>query len=360
MQQQSTTHSVQITGQQTGVTIGLDLSDRYSSFCILDADGTVAEEGRVRTTTPALQRRFGTLAPCRVVLEVGTHSPWMSRLLAGLGHEVVIANPRAVRLIAESDRKRDRTDAERLARLGRADPSLLAPIRHRGQQAQEDLALVRSRQSLVRARTALINHVRGAVKAHGERLPACSAPAFHRKGAAQLPAGLRPALLPQLELIAQLSSQIAAFDRQVEALSAERYPETALLRQVAGVGPLTALTFVLTLEDPARFRRSREVGPYLGLTPRQRQSGARSPQLPISKAGDRYLRQLLVGCAHYILGPFGPDCDLRRWGLRYAPPGARNAKHRAVVAVARKLAVLLHHLWVTGEAYQPVRQAQAA
>lgn len=340
--------------------MGLDLSDRYSRFCLLDADGTVAEEGRVRTTTPALQQRLSTLAPCRIVLEVGTHSPWVSRLAAEAGHEVIVANPRAVRLIAESDRKQDRTDAEQLARLGRLDPRLLAPIRHRGEQAQEDLACIRSRASLVRARTALINHVRGVVKAHGGRLPACSASVFSRKGAAHLPAGLRPALLPHLELIAQLTRQIAAADQQVETLGSERYPETGVLRQVAGVGPLTALTYVLTLEDPRRFRRSREVGPYLGLTPRQRQSGGRAPQLPISKAGDRYLRQLLVGCAHYILGPFGPDSDLRRWGLRYAPKGARNAKHRAVVAVARKLAVLLHRLWVTGEVYQPLRQEEQA
>lgn len=348
-------------GRVPALTVGLDLSDMYSSFCILDAEGAVAEEGRVRTTASALQRRFSTLAPCRVVLEVGTHSPWVSRLAAEAGHQVIVANPRAVRLIAESDRKQDRSDAEQLARLGRLDPRLLAPIRHRGEQAQQDLAFIRGRHSLVRARTALINHVRGMVKAHGGRLPACSAPAFHRKVAAAIPPGLRPALLPHLELIAQLTRQITAADQQIEALSAERYPETRLLRQVPGVGPLTALTYVLTLEDPRRFRRSREVGPYLGLTPRQRQSGAHSPQLAISKRGDPYLRQLLVGCAHYILGPFGPDSDLRRWGLRYAPKGARNAQHRAVVAVARKLAVLLHRLWVTAEVYQPLRQeAQAA
>jgi len=342
------------------LTVGLDVSDQYSALCMLDEEGSVIEEGRVRTTVSALTQRFAGRAPCRVVLEVGTHSPWVSRLLAELGHEVIVANPRAVRLIAESDRKQDRTDAEQLARLGRLDPRLLAPIRHRGEQAQQDLAFLRSRHSLVRARTALINHVRGVVKAHGARLPACSAPAFHRKVAAHLPAGLRPALLPHLELIAHLTHQIVAADRQVEALSAERYPETRLLRQVAGVGPLTALTYVLTIEDPRRFRKSREVGPYLGLTPRQRQSGVRCPQLPISKAGDRYLRQLLVGCAHYILGPFGPESELRRWGLRYAPAGARNARHRAVVAVARRLAVLLHHLWVTGEVYQPLRQEEQA
>jgi transposase len=359
MQHNSTSWTAQHAGNATTLTVGLDLGDAYSSLCVLDQEGEIVEEGRVRTTSSALQRRFQGLTPSRVVLEVGTHSPWVSRLVAALGHEVIVANARAVRLIAESDRKRDRTDAERLARLGRLDPCLLAPIRHRGQKAQEDLAFIRSRASLVRARTALINHVRGAAKSYGGRLPACSAPAFPRKVVTSLPEGLRPALLPHFENIGQLTRQIAEADRQVEALC-ELYPETRLLRQVPGVGPLTALSYVLTLEDPSRFRRSRDVGPYLGLTPRQRQSGTCSPQLPISKAGDSYLRQLLVGCAHYILGPFGPDSDLRRWGLRYAPPGARNAKHRAVVAVARRLAVLLHRLWVTGEVYQPLGQEQQA
>ena len=359
MQHNSTSWTARHAGNATTLTVGVDLGDAYSSFCVLNQEGEIVEEGRVRTTASALERRFQGLPSSRVVLEVGTHSPWVSRLIAGLGHEVIVANARAVRLIAESDRKRDRTDAERLARLGRLDPCLLAPIQHRGQKAQEDLAFIRGRASLVRARTALINHVRGAVKSYGGRLPRCSAPAFHHKVVASLPGGLRPALLPHLENIGQLTRQIADADSQVEAFC-ELYPETRLLRQVRGVGALTALTYVLTLEDPSRLRRSRDVGPYLGLTPRQRQSGTFSPQLPISKAGDCYVRQLLVGSAHYILGPFGPDTDLRRWGLGHAPPGARGAKNRSVVAVARRLAVLLHRLWVTGEVYQALGQEEQA
>ncbi len=343
-------------GRSTGPTVGLDLSDTYGSVCIVDEEGSILEEGRVRTTTPALSRRFGAMAPCRVVLEVGTHSPWVSRLLADCGHEVIVANPRRLRLIAESDRKHDRADAEQLARLGRLDPDLLSPVRHRGKQAQEDLAVIRSRNSLVATRTALINHVRGSVKATGGRLPACSAPSFHRKAAAAIPEELRTALSPHVDVIAHLTHEIAAADRVIEELIAGRYPEARALQQVPGVGPLTALTFVLTLEDPTRCRKSRLVGAYLGLCPRQRDSGTRKPQLRISKVGDRYLRRLLVGCAHYILGPFGPDTDLRRWGLRYGA-GNGNAKKRAVVGVARKLAVLLHRLWLTGEVYIPVRTA---
>lgn len=337
-----------------GVTVGIDVSDMYSSLCLLDAEGNVIEESRLRTTPPALERRFSTLAPCRVVLEVGTHSPWMSRLLAACGHEVIIANPRQVRLIAESDRKRDRADAEQLARLGRLDPALLRPIQHRGPQAQQDLALLRARDMLVRTRSALVSHARGAVKALGGRLPACAAASFHRKAEGQLPEALHAALQPLLMTIADLTARIRGYDQRVEEITEERYPEGQRLRQVPGVGPLTTLAFLLVIEEPARFRKSREVGPYLGLVPRQRQSGERTPQLAITKAGDPLLRRLLVQSAHYILGPFGPDTELRRWGMHLAGSGSSRSKKRAVVAVARKLAVLLHRLWVTGEVYQPI------
>jgi transposase len=340
----------------TGVTVGLDVSDTYSSLCVIDGDGQVLEESRVRTTKAGLTRRFST-ARCRVVLEVGTYSPWVSRLLAELGHEVIVANPRKVRLIAESDRKHDRADAEQLARLGRLDPQLLSPIQHRGISAQEDLAIIRSRDSLVATRTTLINHARGVVKSHGDRLPSCSTKAFHRRVGTAIPDGLKPSLLPHIELIAHVTAEIERAEAVIEARITERYREARALQQVSGVGPITALTFVLTLEDPARFRQSRQVGAYLGLTPRQRDSGASAPQLRISKAGDAHVRRLLIACAHYILGPFGPDTDLRRWGMRHGAGAKGNARKRAVVGVARKLAVLLHRLWSTGEVYEPLRAA---
>ena len=269
-------------------------------------------------------------------------------LIGAQGEEVVVANPRQVALIARSQRKTDRLDAAWLARLRGFDPELLAPIRHRSEQSQHDLAVVRARDALVRTRTLLINHVRGAVKACGTALPSCTAKAFHRKMADHIPSGLRPALLPLVEAIGELTARIAAAGHEIEALC-EAHPETRALRQVTGVGPITALTFVLTVEDPGRFPKNREVGAYLGLVPRQRESGERAPQLGIDKSGDVGLRRLLVQASHYILGPFGPDTDLRRWGERYAGTGAGNAKKRAVIAVARRLAVLLLALWKTGE-----------
>ena len=340
------------------LTCGLDVSDRYTHVCVLDSAGEVIHEQRIRTTALALQGAFAGSERARVVLEAGPRSPWMSRLLAEFGHEVIVANPRQVALIGRSHRKTDRTDAEQLARLGRVDPQLLAPIRHRSAQSQQHLAVVRSRNILVHSRTRLINHVRGAVRAWGASLPQCTAPTFHRKVAEHIPTELLPALTTLLEVIGDITARIALADREIEALCAS-YSETTSLRQITGVGPLTALTFVLTVEDHARFPRAREVGAYLGLVPRQHESGDRQPQLGITKHGDVYLRGLLVQAAHYILGPFGPDCALRRWGERYTETGARNAKKRAVVAVARRLAVLLLALWKTGEVYEPLRQAAA-
>jgi transposase len=278
----------------------------------------------------------------------------VSRLVTRLGHEAVVANPRRVRLIAANDSKCDRLDAELLARLGRLDPNLLAPIVHRGLQAQRDLVLLRARDGLVRARTQLINQVRGFAKSLGTRLAKSSAPAFAKRTRAAVDPDLFPGLETLLGMIEQLTPEIRRLDREVERQCDERYPETQRLRQVTGVGALTALAFVLTVEDPERFARSRSVGAYLGLRPRQRDSGEQRPQLRITKAGDAMLRRLLVSSAHYILGPFGPDTDLRRFGLRLAARGGRSAKKRAVVAVARKLAVLLHRLWITGEPYRAI------
>lgn len=335
--------------------IGLDLGDTYSAYCAMTPDGEVVQEGRVRTTSPALSALFTSLSPAPVVLEVGPHSPWVSRLLSSLGHEPLPLNPYRIRLIAESTNKTDRTDARTLAFLAQFPREYLRPVKHRPEQMQADLSVLRARRVLVSVRTALINEVRGSVKALGGRIPACDARYFHRHAAASIPELLRPALLPLIEQIAGLSRQIAEMDHEIMEIARARYPETGALRQVQGVGPLISLAFVLTLADPHRFGKSRQVGAYLGLTPRHRQSGARSPQLGISKAGDSYLRQLLIQGAHYILGWRGPDCDLRRWGLARLGQGGKNAKKRTLVAVARKLAVLLHHLWVTGEAYEPLR-----
>ena len=348
----------EVTRDGAGMTIGVDLGDRYSQLCVLDERGEVCEESRIATTERAMRKRFEGMARCRVVIEVGSHSPWVQRLLEELGHEVITAHTQSVRLIYGGKNKNDRLDAERLARLARVDPKLLHPIRHREGSAQADRAVLRSRDVLVTCRTKLINHMRGVVKSMGARLPSCSAESFHKRVIEELPEALKPALDTVIETIAALTRDIRGYDKRIETLAAKQYPETEILRQVSGVGPVTALSFVLTVEDPRRFRSSRSLGAYVGLQPRRSQSGNDDPELRITKAGDDDLRRLLVGSAHYILGPFGPDTDLRRWGLALAARGRKNAKKRAIVAVARKLAVLMHRLWMTAEVYEPLRNSQ--
>jgi len=343
---------------ELGITIGMDVSDRFTEAYALDEHGEWVESWRMPTKQEALQSGLSRYPGARVVLEVGCHSPWISRQLKAGGFEVIVANPRRVRLIAESDKKSDRFDAEQLARLGRLDPSLLSPIVHRGERAQRDRVLLLARDGLVRARTQLINQVRGFAKSLGTRLPSSSSEAFPKRARAAGSPDLFPGFETMLGMTEQLTLEIRKMDREVERLCRERYEETAMLRQISGVGPLTALAFVLTLEDPHRFAKSRAVGAYLGLRPRQRDSGGQRPQLRITKAGDALLRRLMVSAAHYILGPFGPDTDLRRFGLRLAERGGKAAKKRAAVAVARKLAVLLHRLWITGEAYEAVGYAE--
>jgi transposase len=339
------------------LTIGLDLGDRNSWYCVLDEAGQIQLEQRVRTTAKALQEVFGAMPRSRITLEIGTHSPWISRLLSELGHEVIVANARKVRLIGESRKKDDRLDAQTLARLARIDPELLYPVKHRSAQAQADLMMIRARAGLVRARTGLVNTARGLAKSYGERLRGCNVRDMDPEKAEGLSPELQRALEPLLSAIEELSERICEYNDRIEALAQARYPQVELLKQIKGVGTLIALTFLLTLEDPHRFGKSRDVGGYLGLQPGRRNSGDSEPQLHISKEGDPYLRTLLVQGAQHILGPFGIDCDLRRWGLKLAERGGKSGKKRAIVATARKLAVLLHHLWVSGEVYEPLHNS---
>lgn len=336
--------------------IGLDLADLWSDWVGLDEAGTVVRHNRVKTTEAQLRKIFEAIPTATIALEVGTHSAWVSRVLGSLGHRVVVANARKVALIHRNKRKNNRIDAEFLARLVRMDEQLLFPIRHRDEQSQADLAVLHSRDILVRCRTKLINHVRGATKSFGTALPRCSAPAFVARCAELVPATLREALDPIFEQIAQMTGQIKKYDREIGTM-VSRHSAADTLMQIKGVGELTALAYVLTVEDPHRIVRSRSAGAYFGLVPGSDDSGEKHQQRRITKEGDRFCRCLLVSAAQYILGPFGSDSDLRRHGLAIASRGGKNAKKRAVVAVARKLAVVMHRLWISGETYIPLFNA---
>lgn len=340
------------------MTIGMDLGDKTSRYCVLDEQGEVVEEQSVATTKKGMLRVFGARKRCRIAMEVGTHSPWVSRLLGGMGHEVIVANARQVRLISASSRKDDRLDAQTLARLARVDPQLLRPIRHRSEAAQTHLMAIRVRAALVETRTRLVNTARGLAKSVGERLPSCDADQMGMDRGEGLPQPLLKTLEPLLKEVESLTEKVKASDAKIEQIARSEYPETELLKQVSGVGTLIALTFVLTVEDRERFQNSRDVGCYVGLRPKRSDSGESQPQLRITKEGDIYLRKMLVQGAHGILGRRGPDTDLKRWGLKLAARGGKNAKKRAIVAVARKLGILLHRLWVTAEVYEPLRHSQ--
>jgi len=340
--------------------IGIDIGDRWSHYCILNQEGEVVEEGRFRTAEDSLRKQFGGIEPARMAIEAGTHSLWMSEHLRQYGHEVLVAHPSELPTISRSDRKCDRVDAEKLARYARFDPGLLHPISHRSLAMQESLTVVRARDTLVRVRTELINAIRGFVKACGGRLPSSASSCFAQRCLAFVPPGLLPAVSPLFAQVEFVSEQIKNYDRLILQMAQNQYPETKALSQVQGVGTLTALTYVLTIADKHRFRHSRDVGCYLGLRPKRSQSGEHDPQLDITRAGNSYLRCLLTECANYIVGPFGQDSALQRWGRKLAARGGKSARARAVTAVARKLSVLLHRLWVTGEPYQPFPLGNAA
>ncbi len=337
-------------------TIGMDMGDRNHTICTLDPSGKVLSRNTVSNTAAALRKCFKKLEPALFAIEAGTHSAWVSRVLEGMGHEVLVGNPRKLRVIWDSDIKDDVRDAEMLARIARFDRELLYPIHHRSRDAQLDLISINARDLLVKTRSMQTTHVRNVVKGFGERITKCSTKSFHKRAREELSSELLEMFAPLLSCIEALSAKITEYDKQIEKTCIENYPETKVLRNVQGVGAITALAYVLTLEDPTRFKKSRDVGPFLGLVPKRDQSGKVDKQLSITKAGNSTLRRLLVGSSQYILGAFGPDCELREFGLNLAARGGKNAKKRATVAVARKLAVMLHRLWVDEAVYQPFHQ----
>lgn len=332
--------------------IGIDLGDSYSQVCVLDCEGDVLARTELRTDSVIFEKWFKGMPHSRIVIEVGSSSRFIEAVLSGLGHEVLVANSHKLALIYGAVDKCDEKDAEKLARLGRVDPKLLSPVQHRSEPAQKGLRLVKARDRAVRCRTSLINMMRGMCKADGHKLPNCDADYFHTKIAKALPDSLKAELGPTLELIEKTTETILYYDKELSKRADELAPGARKLATIPGVGLLTAVSFFLTVDDPKRFASSRQVGAYFGLVPKRDQSGKQDKALPITKRGDKYVRRLLVQCAQHVLRENSPDSELKRWGLVIAAK-SKNAKKRAVIAVARKLAVLMHRLWVTGQAYDP-------
>ena len=345
----------QVTRNASHLTIGLDLGDSTSDVCVLDSKRQILEQGKLLTDPESFRDFFGRYPAATVVFEVGSQSRWVQPLARKAGVKAIAADPRQLRLITQSSKKTDQRDAYVLARAGQGMPELLCPVEHRSEHVHADLSLMRTRELLVQQRTRLVQRIRGLVKASGHRLSKCTATYFFRQAKPQIPQHLELACDPLFAVLKTIHEQLNEITRQAKRMVKERYPEVERLMTVHSVGLRTALTLRLTIEDPRRIRGTRNVGAYLGLTPRKRNSGNSTPQLGITKAGDTHLRRLLVLCAHHLLGPFGKDCRLRRWGLKLCERGGSNAKKRAIVAVARKLAIHVLAIWKNGEDYDPWR-----
>ncbi len=343
-------------------TIGIDLGDKSHETCTLNTDGEILERQTLLNNEADLISFSQSNRGATLIMEAGCHSPWISRLFESRGHKVIVANPRKLRAIYQSDNKNDQRDAEMLARIGRFDGNLLYGIEHKSEAHQRTLKVIDARDVLVAARVKLVNHVRGSLKSLGIFLPSgCSTARFARKASEHLETNDYALVAPVIEMIAELSVRIKAEDKRIDQMIAKEYPTAQKLMTIPGVGPITALAFVLIIGSPDRFKKARNVGPFLGLVPRRDQSGDTDKPLRITKAGNRMLRRLLVSCAQYTLGQFGPPSALKESGLRKATTGAKVAKKKAVVMTARKLAVMMLALWKNNEAdYIPFPQKKSA
>lgn len=340
-------------GTTSEYTIGLDLGERKHHYCALGDHADPLEEDSIANTREGLSQLAAAFPGATVAMEAGTHSPWVSRHLESCGMRVIVADPRKLRAVFENPRKCDRLDAETLARLARSDEKLLHPVHHGSEEAQKDMLMIKLRDSMVRARTSLFNAVRSTLKSLGYKVSKPSAERLPAQIAGEVPAEIHQMIAATLGAMTEMTTRIKDLDKEILRMGKEKYPQTMFLQQVSGVGPITSLYYVLKIEDPRRFEKVRDVGAYLGLCPRRDQSGDTDKQLRITKSGDRYLRRLLVSAAQYMLGPFGPASALRDYGLKLAASGGPRAKKRAIVAVARKLSVLLLSLWKNQEFYEP-------
>lgn len=339
-------------------TIGWDLHQRESQLCVLDASGTVVREQRITTSLARFAAVIPPLLPARVLLEASTESGWVATALEQLGAEVIVANPRYAPMYATRSRrvKTDKRDARALAEA--AHRGTYAPT-HRVSATQRAVReLLTARDAVVRNRTRVILVVRALLRSHGLRLASgTSATLGARVAALDLPPALAPILQPLLTLLPHCSTQIAALDVQL-AQYARAEPVIDRLRTVCGIGPVTALAFVATLDTAQRFTTAGQIAAYCGLVPSERSSGEQQRRGHITKAGNTRLRALLVEAAWTLWRSKTPEtAPLRAWTDRVAQ---RRGKRIAVVALARRLACLLWALWRDGTVYDPTRVGRVA
>jgi len=339
--------------------IGMDMGDKNNKAVGLSEDGEAVDRAEVPCTPEDVRAYLKRHPGALLAIETGTHCRWVSKLGLELGHEVLVGNARKLRMIWDSSRKNDWRDAEMLAKVARTDRSLLHPVTLRGDGDQRLMRLVKSRDLLVKGRTGIVNQIRGFCKSEGVRLPKCSAESFVRLEH-EVPPAVRAVTKPLFAILKELAKKIGLYDKMLaDTVKRSHGEEAALLDTITGVGPVTTAAFLAAVGDVSTFGSARDAGPYFGLVPRQDQSGQIDKQLRISKEGNEIVRRLLVTAANYIMGPFGKDSDLRRHGMRIAERGGKNARKRAKVAVARKLAVLMLAILKSRSAYRPLTEVEA-
>lgn len=326
---------------------GLDVSDKLTHVCVTDASGLVLWAGSCATDPEVIARTLKSRAPglARVILETGPLSAFLYHGLVERGVPAICVCARHAKgVLSARVNKSDPHDAEGLSQMART--GWFKAIRIKDEATHMDRARLKIRDQLIDARQAMAGQLRGLLKLFGLRLGQATTPGKRRERLealfAQKPE-LAPILGPLIESIEALEVQIARSSRALVA-AAQADPVTARLMTAPGVGPITALVFKTSIEDPGRFARGEDAGAFAGLAPRRNQSGERDCKGRISKAGDPMLRSALYEAANCLLARVKRPCALRDWGQKLAQ--AKGPK-RARVAVARKLAILLHRLWLS-------------
>lgn len=339
--------------------VAMDVHDEYSQVCVMNQAREILMEAKIPTTRQALNDFFRQREKSMVIYEAGPHALWISELLGSLGHETIACHARRVRLIAESRNKNDRVDAEVLARLSLSDLELIKPIQQRSRQTLDQRSIVHARAALVETQKRLRTMLRGMVKPFGVRLATGKKRALAELATAKLPEHAAQSIDAILKTLSVLAEQIQKLTERVEQL-ADSHPAAARLQTIPGVGPLVSLSYIHAIEDPARFSRT-DIGPYLGLTPSNRSSaGKKLAPKEKGRPGDPYVRSLLVQSAWTLMNSRSQS-DLARWGRRLSE---RIGGKKAAIALARKIATLMHHLWFYDQDFRatmtPHRQTATA
>lgn len=328
--------------------IGIDVSDRKSCVCVMTKKngGTkILRELTIPTTREGLASFLATQDKASTVtFETGTHCRWMHAVCVGAGFKTYVANATRLKLVTQSVTKNDTNDARMLAQMTLADVTLLRPVKLRNDEYQKMLHLHKLRNQLINSRTRWINELRCMAKTMGYRLPECSTCYFHRQETASWPQELLENTWPLLKALEQINITIKTYEKKIRELAETPAfkPHVDRLREINYVGLFVATGFVATIGgDVDKFNKPRDVGPWLGLTPRQHQSGEVDRQCHMTKAGSPFMRRLLVESAQMILRERSVDTDLKLKGIRISLRGGKIAKRKAVTAIARSLATTM-------------------